>query len=263
MPAGPATSPDALAGMSLEAMRGVKTHVPFKVVLINPYELGRQPFAPRGAGRVAEARRASQVTCLDLSLQKLDPDSWNARLVALYVGMHTATRIAVEALPRISARPGAHLCVYGLYAPMNEALLRDWAWDTVLGGEVEPALLSVGQRLRAMELRHHAERDPERAGHQPGQSPVSRSPDRSGLPALALRPPGAAGRIHPGRGFAEGSRGCKHLCRHCPVVPVYQGNFRIVPVDVVMEDIRAAGQGRGDAYFLRRPGLLQRSHPWR
>ena len=39
-------------------------------------------------------------------------------------------------------------------------------------------------------------------------------------------------------GFAEGSRGCKHLCRHCPVVPVYQGKFRIVPVDVVTEDIR-------------------------
>jgi hypothetical protein len=38
-------------------------------------------------------------------------------------------------------------------------------------------------------------------------------------------------------GFAEGSRGCKHLCRHCPVVPVYQGKFRIVPAEVVLADI--------------------------
>jgi hypothetical protein len=38
-------------------------------------------------------------------------------------------------------------------------------------------------------------------------------------------------------GFVEASRGCKHLCRHCPVVPVYQGKFRIVPVEVVMADI--------------------------
>ncbi len=38
-------------------------------------------------------------------------------------------------------------------------------------------------------------------------------------------------------GFIDASRGCKHLCRHCPVVPVYQGKFRVVPVDVVLTDI--------------------------
>jgi hypothetical protein len=64
-------------------------------------------------------------------------------------------------------------------------------------------------------------------------------PDRSGLPKLSryahLVLQDGSTRV---AGFAEGSRGCKHLCRHCPVVPVYQGKFRIVPVDVVMEDIR-------------------------
>src|SRR5436190_9708589 len=40
------------------------------------------------------------------------------------------------------------------------------------------------------------------------------------------------------QGFAKGSRGCKQLCRHCPVVRVYQGTFRIVPADVVMAGIR-------------------------
>jgi hypothetical protein len=64
-------------------------------------------------------------------------------------------------------------------------------------------------------------------------------PDRSGLPKLSryahLVLPDGSTRV---AGFAEGSRGCKHLCRHCPVVPVYQGKFRIVPTDVVMQDIR-------------------------
>ena len=101
MPAGPATSPDALAGMSLEAMRGVKTHVQFKAVLINPYELGRQPFAlaepaawlkPAGFQWPASTFRCRSSIPTVLS---------KARLVAFYVGMHTATRIAVEALPRI------------------------------------------------------------------------------------------------------------------------------------------------------------------
>jgi hypothetical protein len=40
-------------------------------------------------------------------------------------------------------------------------------------------------------------------------------------------------------GSTEASRGCKHLCRHCPVVPVYEGRFRIVPTEVVIADIEA------------------------
>jgi radical SAM superfamily enzyme YgiQ (UPF0313 family) len=176
------------------------------------------------------------VRCLDLSLQKLDAEILqDAGLVALYAGMHTATRIAVEALPRIKRlAPKAHLCVYGLYAPMNEALLRGLGVGTVLGGELEPALMSLCQRLRAN-------------GTALTQSEPVISltkipfevPDRSGLPKLSryahLVLPDGSTRV---AGFAEGSRGCKHLCRHCPVVPVYQGKFRIVPVDVVMEDIR-------------------------
>ena len=100
----------------------------FKVVLVNPYELGRQPFAL--AQPAAWLKCAGfAVSCIDLSLQKLDPQTLdNADLVAIFVGMHTATRIAVQALPRIKQlAPRAHLCVYGLYAPMNEALLRGFA----------------------------------------------------------------------------------------------------------------------------------------
>ena len=176
------------------------------------------------------------MSCLDLSLEKLDPEILeDASLVALYVGMHTATRIAVQALPRVKQlAPNAHLCVYGLYAPMNEALLRALGVGTVLGGEVEPALLALCRRLRIN-------------GNPMTQcEPVIslakvdfEVPDRSGLPKLSryahLVLPDGSTRV---AGFAEGSRGCKHLCRHCPVVPVYQGKFRIVPAGVVMEDIR-------------------------
>ena len=115
---------------------------PFKVVLINPYELGRQPFAL--AQPAALLKRAGMaVTCLDLSLQKLDPEILaGADLVALYVGMHTATRIAIEAIPRIrDIAPQAHLCVYGLYAPMNQQRLRSLGVKTILGGEIEPQLV--------------------------------------------------------------------------------------------------------------------------
>ena len=68
-----------------------------KVVLINPYELGRQPFAlAQPAARLKEA--GHQVCCLELSLQQLDDVALgHAELVAVYLGMHTAARIAAEA----------------------------------------------------------------------------------------------------------------------------------------------------------------------
>ena len=56
-------------------------------------------------------------------------------------------------------------------------------------------------------------------------------PDRTGLPHLERH---ARLQLNDGReltmGFAETTRGCKHVCRHCPVVPVYGGKFRAVPL---------------------------------
>jgi hypothetical protein len=43
-------------------------------------------------------------------------------------------------------------------------------------------------------------------------------------------------------GYTEASRGCKHRCRHCPIVPVYDGRFRVVPVETVLADVRAQVQ---------------------
>ncbi len=228
----------------------------FKVVLINPYELGRQPFGL--AEPSAWLKQAGfNVQCIDLSLQRLDPALLaGAKLVALYVGMHTATRIAVEAIPRIRAIvPDAHLCVYGLYAPMNQKLLRGLGVKTILGGEFEPGLVSLAQRLRAGD-----------ACDAQIESVVNlakiefMTPDRSGLPNLQryahlILPDGGKKIL----GFIEASRGCKHLCRHCPVVPVYQGKFRVVPVDVVMADIMqqvqagAAHISFGDPDFFNGP----------
>jgi hypothetical protein len=65
-------------------------------------------------------------------------------------------------------------------------------------------------------------------------------------------------------GYTEASRGCKHLCRHCPVVPVYRGQFRIVQPEVVLADIRAqiaSGAQHitfGDPDFLNGPGHARR-----
>jgi radical SAM superfamily enzyme YgiQ (UPF0313 family) len=227
-----------------------------KITLVNPYELGRQPFGLAEAAAWLE-REGCTVVCCDLSIQRLD-DCLEADtgLVAIYVAMHTATRIAIEALPKIRLlAPDANLCVYGLYAPMNADLFRSRGVATVLGGEYEPGLVSLAKRLQSGNVGEQTE--PEIS--------LDRidfiAPRRDKLPALSryaalIRPDGS--RLT--AGFAEATRGCKYFCRHCPVVPVYQGKFRVIPVDIVLDDIRAQiGEGArhisfGDPDFFNGPG---------
>ena len=219
------------------------------VALISTYELGRQPFGLASPAAWLQ-RRGHQVVCVDTSRQPLPLDTvTEAALVAFYLPMHTATRLAVPLIQRIlKARPEAHICCYGLYAPMNEPYLRALGVKTILGGEFEQALANLA----------------EDAGD--GQPPISLErlqfvlPDRSQLPVLStyatLTHDGASKRA----GSTEASRGCKHLCRHCPVVPVYNGAFRIVQRDVVLADIRqqvAMGAEHitfGDPDFFNGPG---------
>jgi hypothetical protein len=205
------------------------------IVLISTYELGRQPFGL--ASPAAWLReQGARVTCLDLSREALRERAVRAAdLVAFYVPMHTATRLAVELLPAVGElNPRAHLCFYGLYAPVNEKYLRRLGVETILGGEFEEGLASLAARLRANGT----------VGAQ-AEPLVSlarqkfRVPDRRDFVPLEkyarLVMPGGETRTV---GYTEASRGCKHLCRHCPIVPVYQGTFRVVNLEIVLEDIR-------------------------
>ena len=205
-----------------------------RVVLISTYELGRQPFGLASPAAWLRAAGAD-VACLDLAVEQLNEEAVGAAdVVAFYLPMHTATRIATRVVPRIKAlNPGAHLCFYGLYASMNAALLHRLGADTILGGEFETGLVRLLTRLKE-------------GGRPPQPEPLVSLdkqrflvPDRSGLAPLEQY---ARLELGDGRsrtvGYTEASRGCKHLCRHCPVVPVYQGQFRIVEREVVLEDIR-------------------------
>jgi radical SAM superfamily enzyme YgiQ (UPF0313 family) len=207
-----------------------------KVALISTYELGRQPFGLASPARWLRTAGA-EVVCLDLSREALREEVVRAAdLVAFYVPMHTATRLAVALLPAIrELNPRAHLCFYGLYAPVNEAHLRRLGAKTILGGEFEQGLKSLVERLAGASGVNGEQTEP--------LISVERQkflvPERGGMVPLEkyarLVMPGGETRTV---GYTEASRGCKHLCRHCPIVPVYQGVFRVVDRDVVMEDIR-------------------------
>jgi radical SAM superfamily enzyme YgiQ (UPF0313 family) len=207
-----------------------------RVVLISTYELGRQPFGL--ASPAAWLRQAgATVACQDLSQGRLyEADILEADLVAFYVPMHTATRIAVHVMERVKVlNPRAHLCFYGLYAPMNEAYLRRLGAHTILGGEFETGLVHLVRRLQADQSQLTAQLEPVVS--------LARQqflvPDRQELPPLERYAHLVLGQDERRVvGYTEASRGCKHVCRHCPIVPVYEGRFRIVQRDVVLQDIR-------------------------
>lgn len=210
-----------------------------KIVLISTYELGRQPFGLASPAAWLR-KRGHSVVCLDLARQELNESAVAAAdLIAIYLPMHTATRLAAQLLPALRAQhPGAHLCCYGLYAPMNEAYLRSLGVATILGGEFENGLVHLAERV--LQANGHGARElPQEELLVSMERLQFEVPDRSGMPALQkyahLIVPGDGYRIV---GSTEASRGCKHLCRHCPIVPVYNGVFRIVPREVVTEDVR-------------------------
>lgn len=219
-----------------------------RVVLVSTYDLGHQPF---GLASPAAWLRSEghHVTTADLSREPFPEDAaQSADWVAFHLPMHTATRLAV---PRIKAvgelNPAARICCYGLYAPVNREMLQTLGVTHVIGGEFEQALADLisGRALAPIivldRLNFHV-------------------PDRTTLPLL----PKYAALISNGEqktaGYTEASRGCLHLCRHCPIVPVYEGKFRVVQREVVLADVRQqvrAGARHitfGDPDFFNGPG---------
>jgi len=158
-------------------------------------------------------------------------------LIAFYVPMHTAARLTLELLAPIRRiNPKAHLCAYGLYASISADIFGAQGIASLLGGEFEQSLLDLAEHLSGLSALPQI---------HPLDSNVSLArlrfqvPDRSGLPPLRqyahlVLPTGE----HRVVGYTEASRGCKHLCRHCPIVPVYEGVFRIVDREVVLADVR-------------------------
>ena len=211
-----------------------------RVLLISTYDLGRQPFGLASAAAWLRSAGA-EVRCLDLAVEAFDPDEARAAdVIAIHVPMHTATRLAARLLESLRAlAPTARLGCFGLYAAMNAPHLRALGAEGVFGGEFEPALTRWAMGRAA----DGGAAPPPPAAGGGAEIPLEHLrfliPDRSDLPPLERY-----AHLHDGAGrrrtvgYTEATRGCRHLCRHCPIVPVYGGRFRVVQRDVVLEDVR-------------------------
>ncbi|MBM3727729.1 MAG: radical SAM protein [Acidobacteria bacterium] len=221
-----------------------------RILLISTYDLGHQPL---GLANAAAWLRAAghEVLTADLAVERRPSLQPAPDAAAFYLPMHTAARLAAPVIQAVRRRgPETRIACFGLYAPPNAEYLRSLGAEAILGGESEPELVrwAAGEPHRALSLDRL-------------QFPI---PDRSTLPPLSRYARLVTAEGPRLAGYTESSRGCKHLCRHCPVVPVYNGTFRVVGEDTVLADIHnqaAAGAAHitfGDPDFFNGPTHARR-----
>ena len=206
------------------------------VLLLSTYEMGHQPLGLAAAAAALRAR-GHAVEVLDLALQPLDEERVReADLIALSIPMHTASRLALQLVPRLRAiQPGAVIALYGLYAGLLGGLRASGLVDVVAGGEYEPALCDLADHIAAGDA-HAAPpvADVADAAFARQHYPV---PDRTGLPALDRYAQLQTADGFAVAGYVEATRGCAHQCRHCPVTAAYDGRLRLVAPETVLADI--------------------------
>src|SRR5262245_54374215 len=213
---------------------------PGAILLVSCYELGHQPLAVAWAAAFLEAGGFAPAV-LDVSIEPFDPDkATRARLVAVSVPMHTALRVGIALIARVRAvNPACHVAAYGLYAQLNAEHLFAHGVDSVIGGEAEAPLVALAE---ALAVGADGPVPGVRTARRPAAPHLARLqfpvPSRAGLPSLKQYARLERDGRHELAGYVEASRGCKHLCRHCPIPPVYGGRFFAVPVDVVLADVR-------------------------
>ncbi len=244
---------------------------PGAIMFVSCYELGHQPLGiAQPMGFLEQAGFAP--TGLDIAVEDIDEAALRlARFVGISVPMHTALRLGVRVAELIRAmNPTCHICFYGLYASINADYLLQKLADSVVGGEYEIPIVSLiealdrGQPINLLEGVSSRNRvvgpSLQRVYSSAGSTIPHPTPSRSRLPMLdryARLEQHGTERLG---GYVEASRGCLHRCLHCPIVPVYDGRFFLVPESVVLEDIRRqvrAGATHitfGDPDFLNGPG---------
>jgi len=228
------------------------------ILLVACYELGHQPLAVAWPAAFLE-REGYRPAVMDVSVEPFDAERvQRARVVLISVPMHTALRLGVTVAERVRAvNPACHVAFFGLYATLNAEHLLAGPADSVLSGEVEAALVGLVRRLETGADSTTATRARSLPVLEKLSFPV---PSRAQLPSLKKY-----ARLERDDGqelvaYVEASRGCKHRCRHCPIPPVYGGRFFVVPVEVLLADVRQqveAGATHvtfGDPDFLNGPG---------
>ena len=101
-----------------------RLRAPGAILLVSTYELGHQPAGIAWPKAFLEAAGFAP-SALDLAVEPFDAARvLGARLILISVPMHTALRLALQALGRLrELAPEAAIAFHGLYALMHAPLL--------------------------------------------------------------------------------------------------------------------------------------------
>ena len=230
--------------MQMETLTPSAMHAPGAVLLISCYELGHRPIGLTRPLRALEETGFAPAI-IDIAVEPLDLEKVaRARFIGISVPMHTALRLGVHLLHRIrEINPDVVICMYGLYAKLNTDYLLSHGIDFCISGEASTQLIALVQSL---------------VGEEGTEAPEAGFPIAE-LPPLEMyaqfEDKGEVRTV----GYTETTHGCKHLCTHCPIPPVYEGRFFAVRRDTVLAEIHeqvvegATHITFGDPDFLNGP----------
>ncbi len=219
-------------------------YAPGAILLISCYELGHRPA---GLTRPLRALEAAGFTpdVVDIAVEPLDIEKVaHACFIGISVPMHTALRLGIHLLQRIrEINPDVSICMYGLYAMLNADYLLSHGVDYCISNTASAELVELVKSLIKKERTEVNE---------------------AGFPATKLPPLEVYAQFEDNGevrtvGYTETTHGCKHLCTHCPIPPIYNGKFFVVERDTVLAEIQEqVAQGAthitfGDPDFLNGP----------
>ena len=219
-------------------------HTPGAVLLISCYELGHRPI---GLTRPLHALKAAGFApdAIDIAVEPLDTEKVaRALFIGISVPMHTALRLGVHLVHRIrEINPDVSICMYGLYATLNADYLLSHGVDFCISNTRSEELVEL---VESVIQKKSVERldDSISVGKLPPLQVYAQFEDKDEMRTV---------------GYTETTHGCKHLCTHCPIPPVYNGKFFVVERDIVLAEIQEqVSQGAthitfGDPDFLNGP----------
>lgn len=231
--------------MEMQARTPSAIHDPGAVLLISCYELGHRPIGLTRPLRALEAAGFSP-DVIDIAVEPLNVEKIErARFIGISVPMHTALRLGVHLLERIhqlKQETPYKICMYGLYATLNAEYLLAHGVDFCIAATDSTQLVALVESLAKEKQSESQESD--FFAELPPLEMYAQFEDKDAVRTV---------------GYTETTHGCKHLCTHCPIPPVYNGKFFAVQRDTVLAEIQeqvvegATHITFGDPDFLNGP----------
>lgn len=209
--------------MEMQVRTPSAIHDPGAVLLISCYELGHRPIGLTRPLRALEAAGFAP-GAIDIAVEPLDIEKVaSAHFIGISVPMHTALRLGVHLLERIrqlKQDTPYKICMYGLYATLNADYLLAQGVDFCIADTDSTQLVELVESLAKEEQSEALESD--FFAELPPLETYAQLKDKDEVRTV---------------GYTETTHGCKHLCTHCPIPPVYNGKFFAVQRDTVLAEI--------------------------